>query len=90
MSSLTEIKRDNTPRQKARRRPGRHLPKAATRGFRAAGIHAAVQALWPAGVPVWLTKAERDAQIVNWLWERKAPPPGPNERTIRRYFNERA
>lgn len=44
-------------------------------------IKAAIQALWPDGIPAWLSPARRNWEIANWVWEKGEPI--PSDRTIR-------
>jgi hypothetical protein len=61
-------------------------PYRPLRASRAAGIQSAALALWPDGIPVWLTAKQRDAQIIDWLASRGATAL-PCDRTIRRILN---
>ena len=90
MSPLTGFKSDYAEPIEKPRRAWRNRSKAETAGHCSAGIRAAVAALWPpdGNPPAWLTAQRRDGLIRDWLWERGGTK--PHERTIRRFFRERA
>lgn len=51
-------------------------------------ILAAVEALWPNGIPKWVSIARRDWEITCWIWERGEAI--PSDRTIRRVLRRPA
>lgn len=75
-------------KSKDRRRAWRTRAKAETEGAQSCAVRAAIAAIWPDGVPAWLTRQRRNDAIRNWAFENRAPR--PSDRTIRRYFRERA
>ena len=90
MPPLTAFKDHLASKREKPRRAWRNRSKGETAGHCSAGIRAAVAALWPpdGDPPPWLTAQRRDGLIRDWLWERGGTK--PHERTIRRFFRERA
>lgn len=85
MSPLTDLKSDFEPDQQGQQPRSPPRPVAETyKPRQAAKIAAAIDALWPNGIPRWLSVGRRDWEIANWIWEQGEPI--PCERTIRRYF----
>ena len=82
MTAILQIKSTNRVSDDTTQR----RPVAPRRASRAAGIQSATHALWPDGIPPWLSIKERDAAIVDWLSSRDARAM-PCSRTIRRALN---
>lgn len=57
-------------------------------GWQRKKILAAIAELWPDGIPVWLSVAERDYAISTLIFEKGAKT-RPNPRTIRRVLGGR-
>jgi hypothetical protein len=65
---------------------GGHNNKSPGRGKKTIAVRLAAQALWPNGMPEGLAVKDRDRAICRWM--RDNGHSVPDERTIRRYFNQ--